>query len=108
MILAGGANIYPAEVEGALDSHPAVRSSAVIGLPDEDLGQRVHAIIQVDGDVSDDELRAHLAERLVSYKIPRSFERVDTPLRDDAGKVRRSALRAERVDAATPATPARS
>ena len=47
--------------------------------------------------VSDDELRAHLAERLVRYKIPRTFEFVTEPLRDDAGKVRRSQLRADRV-----------
>ena len=45
MILSGGANVYPAEIEGAIDAHPAVRSSAVIGLPDDDLGQRVHAIV---------------------------------------------------------------
>jgi bile acid-coenzyme A ligase len=74
-----------------------VRSSAVIGLPDEDLGQRVHAIVQLDGDVSDGELAAHLAERLARYKLPRSYERVTEPVRDDAGKVRRSALRAERL-----------
>jgi bile acid-coenzyme A ligase len=97
MILVGGANVYPAEVEAALDEHPAVMSSCVIGLPDEDLGSRVHALLQADGDVDDDELRAFLAERLVTYKIPRSFERVDEPLRDDAGKVRRSALRAARI-----------
>ncbi len=97
MILVGGANVYPAEVEAALDSHPRVRSSAVIGLPDEDLGQRIHAIVQADGDVTDAELRAHLAERLASYKLPRSFERTAKPLRDDAGKVRRSALRESRL-----------
>ena len=74
-------------------------SSAVIGLPDEDLGNTVHAIVQaVPGSaVTDDDLRTHLAERLVRYKIPRTFEYVDEPLRDDAGKVRRSALRAARV-----------
>jgi bile acid-coenzyme A ligase len=97
MILVGGANVYPAEVEGALDEHPAVMSSCVIGLPDDDMGSRVHALLQVHDDVDDAELRGFLAERLVSYKIPRSFERVDEPLRDDAGKVRRSALRAARV-----------
>jgi len=100
MILAGGANIYPAEVEAALDEHPAIRSCAVIGLPDDDLGNRVHAVIELDpeaGEVTDDELRAFLKERLVSYKIPRSFERVEGQVRDDAGKVRRSGLRAERV-----------
>ena len=97
LIIAGGANIYPAEVEAALDAHPKVASSVVIGLPDEDLGQRVHAIVQTMEPVDDDELLAHLAERLVRYKIPRSIEYVDEPLRDDAGKVRRSALREARI-----------
>jgi bile acid-coenzyme A ligase len=96
LILAGGANIYPAEVEAALEEHPAVLSCAVIGVPDEDLGQRVHAIVQTSTDVSDDDLRVFLKERLVQYKIPRSFERSDGPVRDDAGKVRRSALVKER------------
>jgi bile acid-coenzyme A ligase len=78
MILVGGANVYPAEIEAALDEHPAVRSCCVIGLPDEDL-------------------MAHLRLRLAPYKLPRAIERATTPLRDDAGKVRRSALRAERI-----------
>ena len=97
MILVGGANVYPAEVEAALDEHPAVRSSCVIGLPDDELGSRVHAIVQAPPEVSDQELLAHLAERLAPYKIPRTLERTDQYLRDDAGKVRRSALRAERL-----------
>ena len=97
MILSGGANVYPAEVEAAIDAHAAVRSSAVIGLPDEDLGQRVHAIVDATGEVGDGDLLAHLAERLARYKVPRSFEYVSEPLRDDAGKVRRAALRAERL-----------
>jgi bile acid-coenzyme A ligase len=99
MILAGGANIYPAEVEAAVDEHPRVRSCAVIGLPDDDLGNRVHAIVQTDDDtpIDSDELRTFLADRLVRYKIPRSFEFTTEPLRDDAGKLRRSALREERV-----------
>src|SRR4051794_32475673 len=98
MILVGGSNVYPAEVEAALDEHPHVRSSAVIGLPDDDLGQVVHAIVQADPEQLDlDDLRAHLAQRLVRYKHPRTFELVDEPLRDDAGKIRRSALRAERL-----------
>jgi bile acid-coenzyme A ligase len=96
LILRGGANIYPAEVEAAIDEHPAVRSCAVIGIPDDDLGQRVHAVVDAPGGVSVDELRAHMAERLVSYKCPDSYEFVDEPVRDDAGKVRRSMLSAER------------
>ena len=97
MILSGGANIYPAEVEAAIDEHPLVGSCAVIGLPDDDLGARIHAIVQASQSVDVDELRAFLAERLVRYKIPRTFEFVEEPVRDDAGKVRRSALSAERT-----------
>ena len=98
MILCGGANIYPAEVEAAVEAFDGVRSCAVIGLPDDDLGATVHAIIDCpDGKIDEETLQAHLAERLVRYKIPRSFEYVRDPLRDDAGKVRRSALRDERV-----------
>ncbi|MBW2244179.1 MAG: AMP-binding protein [Deltaproteobacteria bacterium] len=97
MIVTGGENVYPAEVEGAIDAHPSVHSSAVIGLPDEDLGARIHAIIEADPPVSEEVLRAHLAERLVRYKIPRSFEFVQEPLRDDAGKLRRSQLRDQRI-----------
>ena len=76
-----------------------MRSSAVIGLPDEELGNVVHAIVDIaDAQLDADTLRAHLAEHLARYKIPRSFEFVRSPLRDDAGKVRRSALRKERID----------
>lgn len=98
LILSGGANIYPAEVESVLDAHPAVRSSAVFGLPDDDLGERVHAVVDVgDTDTSERELLDHLARHLVRYKVPRAIEVVHEPLRDDAGKLRRSAMRAERL-----------
>jgi bile acid-coenzyme A ligase len=99
MVVTGGANVYPAEVEAALDAHPSVRSSAVIGLPDDDLGQRVHAIVDSPVALLDEELRVHLAQYLAPYKLPRSFEHVDEPLRDDAGKVRRPALREARLAA---------
>jgi bile acid-coenzyme A ligase len=89
MILVGGANIYPAEVEAALDAFPGVRSSAVIGLPDEDMGARLHAVIdRPEGPADPKALEAHLSERLVRYK---------EPVRDDAGKVRRKALREARL-----------
>lgn len=98
MILSGAANIYPAEIEGAIEAFPGVRSCAVIGLPDEDMGNLVHAIVDApDGGVTEEALVAHLVERLVRYKIPRTFEFMSEPLRDEAGKVRRKALRAERV-----------
>jgi bile acid-coenzyme A ligase len=99
LIIRGGTNIYPAEIEAALDAHPLVASSIVIGMPDEDLGQIVHAIVQVAPDkaVSAAEFRDFLSKRLSHFKIPASFEFVDEPLRDDAGKARRSGLRANRI-----------
>jgi bile acid-coenzyme A ligase len=100
MILVGGANVYPAEVESAIDEHALVQSSAVVGLPDDDLGNRIHAIVQAHPDLTAQDLERHLAERLVIYKRPRSIEFTAEPLRDDAGKVRRSALRAERIQQA--------
>lgn len=102
LIISGGANIYPAEVEAALDAHPAVLSSIVVGLPDDDLGHRAHAIVQLSPeskDTSDDDLRAFLGDLLVRYKIPRSFEFTDDFLRDDAGKARRTRMAAERAAA---------
>jgi bile acid-coenzyme A ligase len=98
MIVSGAANVYPAEVEAALATHPSVIDCVTIGLPDEDLGQRVHAIVQTDTDTLDEQaLRKHLADRLVRYKTPRTYEFTTLPLRDDAGKVRRSTLREERA-----------
>ncbi|MFC4349196.1 hypothetical protein ACFO5Q_15190 [Kordiimonas lipolytica] len=100
MIVSGGANIYPAEVEGALEAHPNVQSCVVIGLPDNDLGQSVHAIMETEhGDIAptENELREFLLEFLTPYKIPRTFEFTQERLRDFDGKTRRSKLREERM-----------
>jgi bile acid-coenzyme A ligase len=97
MILVGGANVYPAEVEAALDEHPTVRSSCVIGLPDDDYGSVVHAIVQTLEPLTGPELDEFLRSRLAKYKLPRTYEFVAAPLRGDDGKVRRPALRVERV-----------
>jgi bile acid-coenzyme A ligase len=101
MILRGGANIYPAEVEAAVSAHPEVRSCVVVGLPDSELGQRVHAILELD-ETTDaqavaDAMAGFLADRLSRYKHPESFEIVNAGLRDDSGKVRRTVLRDERA-----------
>jgi bile acid-coenzyme A ligase len=105
MILTGGSNVYPAEVEAAIAEYPAVQSCAVIGLPDDDLGNIVHAIIEADpSELRQDELLTFLGERLVRYKVPRSIEIVSEPLRNDAGKLRRSALRSERLQSIAEAT----
>jgi len=70
----------------------------VIGLPDEDRGNVVHAIVEADGSgLTAPDLLSFAATQLAAYKLPRTVEFVDVPLRNDAGKIRRSALRAERV-----------
>jgi bile acid-coenzyme A ligase len=101
MVLRGGANIYPAEVEAAVSEHPDVRSCVVVGLPDPEFGQRVHAILELDGTTDAqavaDGMAAFLSDRLSRYKHPESFEAVNVGLRDDSGKVRRTLLRDERA-----------
>jgi bile acid-coenzyme A ligase len=105
MVVTGGENVYPAEVEAALEAHPDVRSAVVIGLPDDDLGQRLHAIVDIgrdDGEpatVTADDLVAWTGDLVDRYKTPRTWEFVTSPLRSDAGKVRRSQLRDERLAA---------
>jgi bile acid-coenzyme A ligase len=97
LIISGGANVYPAEVEGALLEHPAVADVAVVGLADPDWGQRVHAIIEPRAHAAPAPAEADLAAfcraRLAAYKVPKSFELVDALPRDPSGKLRRSALR---------------
>jgi bile acid-coenzyme A ligase len=97
MFTVGGRNVYPAEIEGALSAHPDVLSCLVVGIPDGDLGQVPHALAQTaDGSTLESTgVQEFLRERLAAYKVPRTIEFVDTPLRDDAGKARRSAVRDE-------------
>ncbi|MGV9010467.1 AMP-binding protein [Brevundimonas sp.] len=98
LIVTGGANVYPAEVEAAIDAWPGVLCSVVVGLPDADMGQRVHAIVEtVDGTLDEEGLHAFLSVRIAPYKRPRTFEITIERLRDDAGKVRRGALRQARM-----------
>ncbi|HEX9888787.1 MAG TPA: AMP-binding protein [Nitriliruptorales bacterium] len=95
MIVTGGVNVYPAEVEAALLEHPAIADAVVVGLPDEEWGRRVHAVYAVVEGApppSDDELRDHARARLAGPKVPKTWERVERVPRDAAGKIRRSAL----------------
>ena len=96
LIISGGANIYPAEVEAVLDAHPDVLSSVVVGRPDEDWGQIIHAVVQraQGATLKESELLDFAAERISRYKLPKSVEFTTEPLRDDAGKARRSAIAA--------------
>src|SRR5215470_4766441 len=86
MILRGGANIYPAEIEAAVSEHPDVRSAVVVGLPDPEFGQRVHAILELDRGAElqavADGMGAFLSQRLSRYKHPESFEAVAESPRD--------------------------
>ncbi|RUP01002.1 MAG: AMP-dependent synthetase [Mycobacterium sp.] len=95
MFTAGGRNVYPAEIENALSAHPEVLSCLVVGVPDDDLGQVPYALVHtLDGSGLDaTAVREFVGERLAAYKVPRIVEFVDAPLRDDAGKARRSAVR---------------
>ena len=99
LIISGGANIYPAEVEAALEAHPEVRGSAVIGLPHDEWGAVVHAIVQrMDGSQLDEAtLIDFISKTLTRYKMPKVIEFTDEALRDEAGKVRRAALRQARL-----------
>jgi len=92
MFTVGGRNVYPAEIESALSAHPNVLSCLAVGIPDEDLGQVPYVIVQAEG-LDEAGVIAFLSERIAPYKVPRRVEFTDTPLRDDAGKARRSAVR---------------
>jgi acyl-CoA synthetase (AMP-forming)/AMP-acid ligase II len=95
MIISGGVNIYPAEVEAALHAHPAVMDAAVIGVPDEQWGESVKAVVQLrpGATVTADELIAFCAARLAGYKKPRSIDFVDELPRDAAGKLLKRTIR---------------
>ena len=98
MIISGGVNIYPAEIESVLAAHPAVQDVAVIGVPNAEFGEEVKAIVQpVAGRVADDALReglsAHCRAALAGYKVPKSIEfRSDMP-RTETGKLQKRLLR---------------
>src|SRR5690606_25748660 len=96
VIVRGGEKVYPVEVERVLETHPAVRGAVAYGVPDDELGQRVEAVVDVGGaTVYGDEVRAFAAARLDPARRPARVRVTDRPVRDDAGKVRRSALRHE-------------
>ncbi len=95
MIVTGGANVYPAEVEAALAEHPSVADVAVIGLRDQEWGRRVHAVVELLDTASPptaDALRNHCRALLAAYKVPKSVEFVERLPRTDAGKINRSSL----------------
>jgi long-chain acyl-CoA synthetase len=102
MVISGGENVYPAEVEAALRHHPAVSEAAVIGLPDERWGEAVHAVVVLRAGHADsdrtalrDELVAWCRQQLAGYKCPRSIEFTTALPLSAAGKVLKNQLRAD-------------
>lgn len=96
MIISGGANIYPAEIEAVLTAHPKVLDAAVVGVPDPEFGERAVALVELAHDTPSDALRdelvQHCRERLAGYKVPKEL-RFDTALpRTAAGKMQKKAL----------------
>ena len=96
MIISGGENIYPAEVENALMSHPAIVDVAVIGVPSERWGETPKAIVvkAAGVDVTEQEIIAYAKENLAGYKCPTSVEFTDALPRNPSGKILKKDLRA--------------
>ena len=93
LILRGAENVYPQEIELLLDAHPKVIESAVIGIPDEDLGQQVKAFVRIDAEIDTLKLEKYLEDNLAKFKVPSIWEIIDVPLpRNASGKVMKHVL----------------
>jgi len=104
MIISGGVNIYPQEVENALALHPAVFDIAVIGIPDDEMGEQVKGIVQPASGVApgpelERELLDFLRERIAHYKVPRSIDFVELLPRNAMGKLQKHNIRADYLSA---------
>ena len=93
MIISGGFNVYPAEVENALMEHPAVFEAAVVGVPDDKWGEAVKAVVVTKADTSEEELVAHCSERLARFKAPRSVDFVEALPKSPVGKTLRRVVK---------------
>jgi 2-furoate---CoA ligase len=97
MIISGGENVHPLEVEDVLSAHPGVREAAVIGAPDDRWGQRVVAVVVADGEITGDDLDAHClaSPTLARFKRPREYRFVESLPKSSSGKTLRRLLREE-------------
>jgi long-chain acyl-CoA synthetase len=95
MVISGGVNVYPVEIEAVLLEHPAVRDAAVFGVPDEEYGEVVVADVEPEplAEIDPDALRSFVAERLAGHKVPRRIRVVSSLPRDDSGKISKRKLR---------------
>jgi len=96
MIISGGVNIYPAEIEGALEVHPDIYEAAVFGIPSEEWGEQVHAVVvaRPGSDLNEAAVVAHAREHLAGYKVPRSISWLDELPKTGSGKILKRELRA--------------
>ncbi len=101
MIISGGENVFPREIEDLLADHPAIEEAALIGVEDEQFGQRLRAFVVVrDGhELTEEDVKAHVKENLARFKVPREVVFLDTLPRNPAGKVLKTELRAREVPA---------
>jgi fatty-acyl-CoA synthase len=95
MIVSGGENVYPEEVEEALEQHDGVSEAAVIGVEDQEFGERLKAFVVKDGDVSEDDLKSHIKQNLADFKVPREVEFIDELPRKPQGKVDKQQLKGQ-------------
>jgi long-chain acyl-CoA synthetase len=93
MVISGGVNIYPREIEDVLYTHPAVVDCAVFGVPDARFGEALKAVVELRSVATTEELQAHVAAALADYKVPKQFEVVDELPRHPNGKVMKRWLR---------------
>jgi long-chain acyl-CoA synthetase len=100
MVISGGVNLYPAEVEAALLGLKGVKDAAVFGVPDDEMGEKLVAVVELlNGDLTSEELRDELSKELASFKIPRHFDFDCRIPREDSGKVRKKLLRQQWMSA---------
>ena len=94
MIVSGGENVFPVEVENLLAEHPGVVEAAVIGVPDADFGQRLRAFVvrRPGAELAEDTLKDHVRANLARYKVPRDFRFLDVLPRNATGKLLRTEL----------------
>jgi long-chain acyl-CoA synthetase len=95
MVISGGVNIYPAEIEGALVGMPEIADCAVFGIPDDEMGEALCACVQLafEADADEETIRSHLREHLAHYKVPKKIVFMDQLPREDSGKIFKRKLR---------------
>jgi len=96
MVISGGVNIYPTEIEAVILNHPGVRDCAVFGIPDDEFGEALAAVVEpaTPGALDSEAIRAHVREHLAGYKVPKMVQFQASLPREDSGKIRKPVLRA--------------